>query len=52
MCIRLCFLENFMDTKQSKFASVVLGDRATPRFPEIWAPMDGFLVNGGIKYTF
>jgi len=43
--------ENFLDTKQSNFAPVVLGDRANPRFPEIWAPMDGFIVNGGIKYT-
>lgn len=43
--------ENFLDTKQSNYAPVVLGDRASPRFAEIWAPMDGFIINGGIKYT-
>jgi iron complex outermembrane receptor protein len=43
--------ENFLDTKQSNYAPVVLGPRADPRFAEIWAPMDGFVINGGIKYT-
>lgn len=43
--------ENFLDTKQSNYDPVVLGPRATPRFDEIWAPMDGFIINGGIKYT-
>lgn len=43
--------ENFLDTKQSNYAPVVLGPRANPRFAEIWAPMDGFIINGGIKYT-
>ena len=44
--------ENILDTKQSNYAPVVLGTRANPRFAEIWAPMDGFIINGGIKYTF
>ena len=44
--------ENFLDTKQSNYAPVVLGERTNPRFAEIWAPMDGFIINGGIKYTF
>ncbi len=43
--------ENFLDTKQSNYAPVVLGPRSNPRFAEIWAPMDGFIVNGGVKYT-
>ena len=43
--------ENVLDTKQSNYAPVVLGPRANPRFAEIWAPMDGFIINGGIKYT-
>lgn len=41
--------ENFLDTKQRNYGPVVLGSRAQPRFAEIWAPMDGFIVNGGIK---
>lgn len=43
--------ENVLDTKQSNYAPVVLGPRSDPRFAEIWAPMDGFIINGGIKYT-
>jgi len=43
--------ENFLDTKQANYSPVVLGQRANPRFEEIWAPMDGFVVNGGIKYS-
>jgi iron complex outermembrane receptor protein len=43
--------ENFLDTKQSNYAPVVLGSRSNPQFAEIWAPMDGFIINGGIKYT-
>ncbi len=43
--------ENFLDTKQTDYAPVVLGSRLNPTFAEIWAPMDGFIVNGGIKYT-
>lgn len=43
--------ENFLDTKQSNYAPIVEGPRTNPRFAEIWAPMDGFIINGGIKYT-
>lgn len=43
--------ENFLDTKQSNYAPVVSGPRLMPRFAEIWAPMDGFIINGGVKYT-
>lgn len=43
--------ENFLDTKQSNYDPVVLGPRTSPRFADIWAPMDGFIVNGGVKYT-
>lgn len=43
--------ENILDTKQSNYAPVVLGSRSNPRFAELWAPMDGFVINGGVKYT-
>lgn len=43
--------ENFLDTMQTDYAPVVLGPRSNPRFAEIWAPMDGFIVNGGVKLT-
>ena len=46
--VRLNF-ENLLDTQQTNYGPVVLGPRATPTFAEIWAPTDGFIVNGGVK---
>jgi outer membrane receptor for ferrienterochelin and colicins len=43
--------ENMLDTKQANYAPVVLGSRTSPMFEEIWAPMDGFVINGGVKWT-
>ena len=42
--------ENFLDTQQTNYDPVVLGPRTRPTFAEIWAPTDGFIVNGGVKY--
>ena len=42
--------ENFLDTQQTNYDPIVLGPRATPTFAEVWAPTDGFIVNGGVKY--
>ena len=44
--------ENFLDTQQTNYDPIVLGPRATPTFAEVWAPTDGFIVNGGVKYSF
>lgn len=44
--------ENILDTMQTDYAPVVFGSRANPQFSEIWAPLDGFVVNGGVKYAF
>jgi iron complex outermembrane receptor protein len=44
--------ENFLDTQQTNYDPIVLGPRATPTFAEVWAPTDGFVVNGGVKYAF
>ena len=41
----------FLDTKQTDYAPVVTGPRTQPRFADLWAPMDGFVVNGGVKLT-
>jgi len=41
--------ENFTDARQSKFETVVFPPFNQPRFAEIWAPMDGFVANGGFK---
>lgn len=41
--------ENFMDTRQTRFGSIYTGTITNPVFKDIYAPMDGFVVNGGIK---
>lgn len=41
--------ENFSDTRQSKFGPIYSGTRQQPVFNDIYAPVDGFVVNGGIK---
>ena len=41
--------ENFLDARQSRFGSVYNGTITSPVFKDIYAPMDGFVVNGGVK---
>jgi len=41
--------ENFSDTRQTRFGSIVSGAKLNPIFSDIYAPLDGFVVNGGIK---
>lgn len=41
--------ENFMDTRQTKFGSIYTGTVTNPVFKDIYAPLDGFVVNGGLK---
>jgi iron complex outermembrane receptor protein len=41
--------ENFMDTRQTKFDTIYTGSITNPTFRDIYAPVDGFVVNGGIK---
>src|SRR5690606_37881294 len=38
--------ENFTDTRQTRFDSIYTGDITNPVFRDIYAPMDGFVVNG------
>ncbi|WP_449436689.1 TonB-dependent receptor [Pedobacter steynii] len=42
-------LENFGDTRQTKFDSIYTGSITNPVFRDIYAPVDGFVINGGIK---
>lgn len=42
-------LENFTDTRQTKFGSIYTGDINNPVFRDIYAPLDGFVANGGFK---
>lgn len=41
--------ENFTDTRQSKFDIIYTGTIENPVFKDIYAPVEGFVVNGGIK---
>jgi iron complex outermembrane receptor protein len=41
--------ENFTDTRQTKFAPIYTGTIDDPVFSDIYAPVDGFVINGGIK---
>jgi iron complex outermembrane receptor protein len=42
-------LENFTDTQQTKFDTIYTGSVNNPFFRDIYAPVDGFVVNGGLK---
>jgi len=44
--------ENFTDTRQTRFESINSGSLASPVFNDIFAPLDGFVVNGGVKLRF
>lgn len=41
--------ENFSDTRQTRFDTIYTGPVSNPVFRDIYAPLDGFVVNGGIK---
>ena len=41
--------ENLTDTRQTKFDTIYTGTITDPTFRDIYAPVDGFVVNGGIK---
>jgi outer membrane cobalamin receptor len=41
--------ENFTDTRQTRYGSIYTGTVTSPVFNDIYAPLDGFVINGGIK---
>ncbi|MDR2805092.1 MAG: TonB-dependent receptor [Dysgonamonadaceae bacterium] len=41
--------ENFTDTRQTRFGNIYTGAITRPVFKDIYAPLDGFVVNAGIK---
>jgi len=41
--------ENFTDTRQTKFDTIYTGMVMHPVFRDIYAPLDGFVLNGGVK---
>jgi outer membrane receptor for ferrienterochelin and colicins len=42
--------ENLTDIRQTKFDTIYTGSITNPVFQDIYAPLDGFIVNGGIKF--
>lgn len=44
--------ENFLDTRQSEFDTIYTGSLSDPEFRDIYAPVDGFVINGGVKLNF
>ncbi len=41
--------ENMGDVRQTKFESIYTGSVTNPVFKDIYAPLEGFVVNGGVK---
>jgi iron complex outermembrane receptor protein len=41
--------ENFTDTRQTRFDTIYTGSIDAPIFRDIYAPVDGFVINGGFK---
>ena len=41
--------ENFTDTRQTRFGSIYTGTITNPNFRDIYAPLDGFIINAGVK---
>lgn len=44
--------ENFTDTRQTRYGPVYTGSIADPQFNDLYAPLDGFVINGGVKIRF
>lgn len=41
--------ENFTNTRQTRFDTIYTGSIDNPSFRDIYAPVEGFVVNGGVK---
>jgi iron complex outermembrane receptor protein len=41
--------ENMLDVRQDRYQTVILPPVDRPSFREVWAPLEGFVANGGLK---
>ena len=41
--------ENFTDTRQTRYENINTGTLQRPQFRDIYAPLDGFVINGGFR---
>ena len=44
--------ENFTDSRQTRYEDINSGDLVNPSFRDIYAPLDGFVSNGGVRVRF
>ena len=44
--------ENFTDRRQTRFDTIYTGSISNPIFRDIYAPLDGFVMNAGVKLSF
>ena len=44
--------ENFTDARLTRYGPLYTGSLTNPSFNDIYAPLDGFVINGGIKIGF
>ena len=44
--------ENFGDVRQTRFEIIYSGTITNPVFKDIYAPLEGFVVNGGLKFRW
>ncbi|WP_082116139.1 TonB-dependent receptor [Hymenobacter terrenus] len=44
--------ENLFDYRQTRREAVVLGDRTNPAFPELWAPVEGRVINVSVNWKW
>jgi outer membrane receptor for ferrienterochelin and colicins len=44
-----CNVENFTNVRQTNYGSLRSAPYDTPQFTQVWAPLDGIVVNGGFK---
>ena len=42
-------VENILDVRQDRYQTVILPPVDRPSFREVWAPLEGFVANGGLK---
>lgn len=45
-------IENIFDYRQTRYESLLSTPNYTPQFTEVWAPLDGRVLNTGIKIKF
>lgn len=51
-CTLFINTENWFDFRQTRKESLLSGPNNTPQLTEVWAPLDGFVYNFGVRWIF